>query len=152
LIDCSTCPTESEHNDSQIIMRDFLIELLTIILSPSMAARRHRRTLGTVILVLVVVLGVLGCIFLSAGVSPGTSLVWWGICFLLMTWAVYLAYIEVRSIKHDLRTQKKELFLSIFSQPGLKGKRREKGKGRSSSNRKSGEQRRDTETDSTEQT
>jgi O-antigen/teichoic acid export membrane protein len=108
------------------MMRDFLIGLLSIILAPSMATRRQRRTLGAVVLILVVVLVVLGSLYLNAGVSPGTSLVWWGGCFLLMLWSVYLAYLDVKSIKRDLRTQKKELFLSIFSQPGPKTKGREK--------------------------
>lgn len=98
-------------------MRDLVVRLLSIILAPSDATRRQRHTLGAVILILVVVLVVLGSVFLSAGVSPGTSLLWWGICFLLILWSVYLAYVDVRNLRHELRAQKKELFISIFTRP-----------------------------------
>ena len=98
-------------------MRDLVVRLLSIILAPSDATRRQRHALGIAILILVVALVVVGSVFLSAGASPGTSLVWWGICFLLIVWSVYLAYVDVRNLRHELRAQKKELFISIFTRP-----------------------------------
>ena len=98
-------------------MRDLVVRLLSIILAPSEATRRQRHALGITILILVVVLVVVGSVFLSVGASPGTSLLWWGICFLLILWSVYLAYIDVRTLRQELRAQKKELFISIFTKP-----------------------------------
>ena len=96
-------------------MRDVVVKVLSIVLAPSEATRRQRHRLGVMILILVVVLVVLGTVFLSVGASPGTSLLWWGICLLLIVWSVYLAYLDVRSLRHELRAQKKELFFSVFS-------------------------------------
>lgn len=96
-------------------MRDVVVKVLSIVLAPSEATRRQRHTLGVMILILVVVLVIVGSLFLSVGASPGTSLLWWGICFLLIVWSVYLAYLDVRSLRHELRAQNKELFFSVFS-------------------------------------
>lgn len=98
-------------------MRDLVVRLLSIILAPSEATRRQRHALGIAILILVVAMVIVGSVFLSVGTSPGTSLLWWGICFLLILWSVYLAYVDVRSLRHELRAQKKELFISIFTRP-----------------------------------
>jgi hypothetical protein len=102
-------------------VRDLVVRLLSIILAPSEATRRQRHALGITILILVVVMVVVGSVFLSVGVSPGTSLLWWGGCFLLIVWSVYLAYVDVRSLRLELRAQRKELFISIFSKPREKG-------------------------------
>ncbi len=121
-------------------MRDSLSALVYIVLAPSTATRRQRRALGIVVLAAVIVLVVLGCVFLNAGVSPGTSLLWWGICFLLMLWSVYLAYLDVKSIKRDIQTEKKELFLSIFSQSGSRGEGHEHEQGPCSSDETAAEE------------
>ncbi len=108
-------------------MRDFLTSFMSAVFAPSTATRRQRRALGVVILILVVFLVLLGSFLLKAGVSPGTSLLFWGICFLLVLWSVFLAYLDVKSLKDELRAQRKEMFLSIFSKPDLKRERREAG-------------------------
>ena len=105
-------------------MREFFVRVLSVALEPSAATRRQRRILATVILVIVVAMVLVGSFLLQAGVSPGTSLVFWGICFLLMFWAVFLAYIDVKSIKREFRTQRKELLRSAFSRRPLKKEER----------------------------
>jgi len=112
-------------------MRYFLTRLLTIILAPSTATRRQRRALGTVVLILVVLMVLLGSFYLRVGAGPGTSLLFWGTCFLLMFWALFLAYLDVKSIKHEFRTQRKKLFLSTFSREGLSKRACEKDAGSS---------------------
>ncbi len=106
-------------------MRELLARLLSVILSPSLATRGERRALGAVILALLLVLVLLGGIFLREGVSPGTSLLFWGICFLLAFWSVFLAYVDVKSIKSEFRSQKRDLFLSTFSRSKGQGRERE---------------------------
>jgi hypothetical protein len=100
---------------SEIIMGPFLTRLLAVVLAPSSATRRQRQTLGTIVLVVVVLMVVLGSLFLKGEISPGTSLLFWGCCFVLMLWAVFLAHLDVKSIKREFRARKKELFVSIFS-------------------------------------
>jgi undecaprenyl pyrophosphate phosphatase UppP len=107
-------------------VRDVVVKLLSIMLAPSEATRRQRHTLGVMVLILVVVLVIVGSVFLSVGASPGTSLLWWGVCFLLIVWSVYLAYLDVRSLRHELRAQKKELFFSVFSKPRQKDSDKQK--------------------------
>jgi len=107
-------------------VQHFLTKLLSVILAPSAATRRQRQTLGSVVLIVVVLMVLLGGFFLKAGVGPGTSFLFWGICFLLMLWSVFLAYLNVRSIKDEFRVQKKKLFLSTFSRSGFEKNRPEK--------------------------
>ena len=107
-------------------MRYFVTGLLSLILAPSAATRRQRRALGSVILIVVIFMVLLGSFYLKENVSPGTSLLFWGTCFLLVVWSVFLAYLDVKSIKHDFRAQKKEIFLSTFSAASFKKKAREK--------------------------
>jgi len=107
-------------------MRAFLTKMLFLILAPSTATRRQRQALGTVVLIGVILMAVLGSFYLRAGARPGTSLLFWGICFLLMLWAVFLAYLEVKSIKEEFRSLEREIFLSTFSKAHFKKRGHEK--------------------------
>lgn len=119
-------------------MRYFLTKLLSVILAPSTATRRQRQTLGSVVLIMVVLMVLFGGFYLRAGVGPGTSLLFWGTCFLLMLWSVFLAYLNVKSIKDEFRAQKKKLFLSTFSRSGFEKNRPEKTEGQPPSSEISG--------------
>lgn len=104
-------------------MSNVLKKLFALVFAPSTVTRRQRRTLGTIVLVVVVGLVFLGGLFLKAGNSPGTSALFWGVCFLLLTWSVFLAYVDVRSIKQEFLARRKELFVSTFSKPGITRRR-----------------------------
>jgi hypothetical protein len=107
-------------------MHDLLARLLAVIIAPSSATRRQRRVLGTVVLIVVLVMVLLGSLMLNKGIAPPTLLLFWGICFLLLLWSVFLAYLDVRSIKNDFRARKKEIFVATFSSPEFKRKVRAK--------------------------
>lgn len=107
-------------------MRHFLTNLLSVILAPSAATRRQRRALGAAVLIVVILMVLLGGFYLKAGVAPGTSLLFWGACLLLMGWSVFLAYVDVKSIKHEFRAQRKKLFFSTFSRAGFEKDTRQK--------------------------
>ena len=119
-------------------MRHFLTNLLSVILAPSAATRRQRQGLGTALLIVVILMVLLGGFYLKAGVAPGSSLLFWGACFLLMLWAVFLAYLNVKSIKHEFRAQRKKLFFSTFSRSGFEKDTRQKEGSQSPSGETSG--------------
>jgi hypothetical protein len=111
--------------------RDLFTTFVSVILSPSAATRRQRRTLGTVILVVVVLMVLLGCFLLKEGIAASVLLLFWGACFLLLFWSLFLAYVDVKSIRRDFLAQRKQMFISTFSSPDFRKKVREKRRARS---------------------
>ncbi len=107
-------------------MRELVLRVLAVILAPSGATRWERRVLGTVLLMVVVLMVVLGCLMLGESVGPLMLLLFWGACFLLVLWSVFLAYVDVKSIREDFRAQRKEIFLAAFSRSDFEKRLKEK--------------------------
>jgi hypothetical protein len=107
-------------------VQDFLRKVVLLVVAPSTATRLQRRVLGSVLLSMVVVLVFLGCFFLRAAVNAEVLLALWVTSLLLVSWAVFLAYVDVKSIKQEFRAEKKKILLSAFSAEHFREKEREK--------------------------